>query len=205
MLDSEKEGSRISKPSAWRNFSSSPTWCTRPTTGCGARATSLWVHRNLFWQLSRDGNLHGSGMSHATTASQGTLEGGRHRGQQRKCWMDSIKEWTSLPMPELLTRASCKKDWKRISTKSFLMSVWWPDLSRDWTELNYWKVDDRSWMCTVTFMHAIKLKESCPHFPFAIIPESDYCQCTPSRSRKNRNMVIHLVKYRIQALATRFI
>ena len=29
----------------------------------------LWVHRNLFWQLSRDGNLHGSGMSHPTTAS----------------------------------------------------------------------------------------------------------------------------------------
>ena len=27
------------------------------------------VHRNLFWRLSRDGNLHGSGMSHATTAS----------------------------------------------------------------------------------------------------------------------------------------
>ena len=37
--------------------------------GCGARSTSLWVHRNLFWQLSRDGNLHGSGMSHPTTAS----------------------------------------------------------------------------------------------------------------------------------------
>ena len=38
-------------------------------TGCSARSTSLWVHRHLFWQLSRDGNLHGSGMSHATTAS----------------------------------------------------------------------------------------------------------------------------------------
>ena len=31
--------------------------------------TSLWAHRNLLWQLSRDGNLHGPGMSHATTAS----------------------------------------------------------------------------------------------------------------------------------------
>ena len=48
----------------------SPTWSTRPTTRCGARSTSLWVHRNLFWQLSRDGNLHGSGMSHAMTAFQ---------------------------------------------------------------------------------------------------------------------------------------
>ena len=51
------------------NFSVSPTWSTRPTTWCGARSTFLWVHRNLFWQLSRDRNLHGSGMSHATKAS----------------------------------------------------------------------------------------------------------------------------------------
>ena len=42
---------------------------------------------------------------------QGTLEGGQCHGQQRKCWMDNIKEWTSLPMPEPLTRASCRKDW----------------------------------------------------------------------------------------------
>ena len=40
-----------------------------PTTVCGARSTSWWVHMNLFWPLSRDGNLHGSDMSHATTAS----------------------------------------------------------------------------------------------------------------------------------------
>ena len=38
-------------------------------TGCRARSTSLWVHRNLFWQLPIDGNLYGSGMWHATTAS----------------------------------------------------------------------------------------------------------------------------------------
>ena len=28
------------------------------------------------------------------------------RDQQRKCWMDKVKEWTSLPMPELLAMAS---------------------------------------------------------------------------------------------------
>ena len=38
------------------------------------------------------------------------------------CWMDNIKEWTSLSMPELLTRASCKNYWKRISAKSSFMS-----------------------------------------------------------------------------------
>ena len=64
-----KKGFRLLKPGALGNFSASSTWSTRPTTGCGARPTSLWVHGNLFWQLSRDGNLRGSGMSHATTAS----------------------------------------------------------------------------------------------------------------------------------------
>ena len=41
---------------------------------------------------------------------QGTLEGWQRRGRQRKCWMDNIKKWTYLPMPELLTRAFCRKD-----------------------------------------------------------------------------------------------
>ena len=63
-----KKGSKLSKLSARGNFSESPSWSTSPVTGCGTRATSLWVRRNLLWQLSRDGNLHGSGMSHATTA-----------------------------------------------------------------------------------------------------------------------------------------
>ena len=43
------------------------------------------------------------------TILQGTLDGGRCCGQQRKCWMDNIKEWTSLPMSELLTRAPAEK------------------------------------------------------------------------------------------------
>ena len=64
-----KKGSRLSKPSIRGNFSISPTWSTRPMTGYAARSTSLWVGRNFFWQLSRDRNMHGSGMSHATTAS----------------------------------------------------------------------------------------------------------------------------------------
>ena len=55
------------------------------------------------------------------TILQGTLEGGRRRGRQRNCWMDNIKDWTFLPMTDLLTRASCRKDWKRISAESPLI------------------------------------------------------------------------------------
>ena len=37
--------------------------------------------------------------------------------------MDNIKEWSIfLPTPELLARASCRKDWKRISAESSVMS-----------------------------------------------------------------------------------
>ena len=53
-----KMESRLSKPSAWGNFSTSLTWSERPMAGCRARLTSLWVHRNLFWQLSTNRNRH---------------------------------------------------------------------------------------------------------------------------------------------------
>ena len=40
--------------------------------------------------------------------------------------MDNIEEWLYLPMPDLLTRVSCRKDWKRISAESSLMSPFPP-------------------------------------------------------------------------------
>ena len=39
--------------------------------------------------------------------------------------------------PELLTIAWCRKDWKRISAASSVMSPRWPNRSRDWTELSW--------------------------------------------------------------------
>ena len=61
------------------------------------------------WKLTWFGHI----MSHdslSKTILQSTLEGEWCCSWQRKCWMDNIKEWTSLPMPELFTRASCRKD-----------------------------------------------------------------------------------------------
>ena len=57
------------------------------------------------------------------TILQGTLEGGQHCGWQRKCLMDNVKEWTSLPMLELLTRASCRKDWMGVFAELTVMSL----------------------------------------------------------------------------------
>ena len=50
--------------------------------------------------------------------------------------MDNVKEWTSLPMPEVLTVTSRGKDWKRISAETFVMSSRRPRRSVDRTELN---------------------------------------------------------------------
>ena len=82
--------------------------------------------RKLVWfgHVTHHGSL-------SNTIPQGTLESGRRRGRQRKCWMDNVKEWTSLLMPQLLTRASCRKDWKGISAESSLMSPRRPNRSRD--------------------------------------------------------------------------
>ena len=68
---------------------------------------------------------------------QGILEGGRRRGRQRNHWMDDIKERTFLPLPELLTRTSCRKDWETIPAESSFMFTQRPTQSvkgLNWTE-----------------------------------------------------------------------
>ncbi|HIB84989.1 MAG TPA: hypothetical protein EYO59_10465 [Chromatiaceae bacterium] len=73
------------------------------------------------WKLAWLGHLT-SHDSLSKTILQGTLEGvddavvGR-----RNAGRTTSKSWTYLPMLELLTRASCRKDWKRISVESSLV------------------------------------------------------------------------------------
>ena len=125
---------------------------TRSTTGCKAGSTWNTRHKTNDWVQSRINFLLGpqepllatverqkiAWFRHVTrhdslskTILQGTLEGGRRRGRQRKCCMDNIKEWTSLPMPELPTRACCRKDWKRISVESSRVSLRRSNRSKD--------------------------------------------------------------------------
>ena len=81
---------------------------------CGSKGTCSGNCQEAETCMARHVARHGS---LSKTILQGTLGVGRHRGQQRKCWVDNIKKWTSAPMPELLTRVSCGKDWKRISAE----------------------------------------------------------------------------------------
>ena len=45
------------------------------------------------------------------TIMQGTVEGCRKRGRQKKNWSDNVKEWTNMAMPELLKTAANRTMW----------------------------------------------------------------------------------------------
>ena len=92
------------------DFSASPTWSTRTATGCGATSTPLWTHRKLFCQLSRNGNLHGLGLSHATTTSPKPSFMAPWRVGGAVAGRGDVGLHQRVDMPELLTMASRRKD-----------------------------------------------------------------------------------------------
>ena len=56
------------------------------------------------------------------TILQGTVEGARRRGRQRKSWTDNLKEWTEMPMQQIVSQAADRPAWRRTSTSSALRS-----------------------------------------------------------------------------------
>ena len=73
--------------------------------------------RKLTWfgHVTRHNNL-------PKTVLQGTLEGGRKRGRQMKCWMDNVKEWTRMDSPTLIRKAEDRHTWHSLAHHSSLMS-----------------------------------------------------------------------------------
>ena len=54
----------------------------------------------------------------AKTILQGTVQGGRRRGRQRKRWEDHIKEWTGLEWKIILRKAENREEWRKWVVKS---------------------------------------------------------------------------------------
>ena len=54
----------------------------------------------------------------AKTFLQGTVQGGRRRGRQRKRWENNITEWTGLELRDLLRQAECRDEWRRLVVAS---------------------------------------------------------------------------------------
>ena len=45
---------------------------------------------------------------------QGTVQGGRRKGRQRKRWEDNISEWTGLGLGEALRKAEDREGWRKV-------------------------------------------------------------------------------------------
>ena len=54
----------------------------------------------------------------AKTVLQGTVQGERQRGRQRKRWEDNIKEWTGLEWDTILRKAENREEWRKLVVKS---------------------------------------------------------------------------------------
>lgn len=65
------------------------------------------------------------------TVLQGTLEGGRRRGRQAKCWLDNIKEWTRMDSYTLMRRTEDRAGWRRLAAESALMFPLRPARARE--------------------------------------------------------------------------
>ena len=52
------------------------------------------------------------------TVVQGTVQGGRRRGRQRKRWEDKIKEWTGLEWNIILRKAEKREELRKLVVKS---------------------------------------------------------------------------------------
>ena len=53
----------------------------------------------------------------AKTVLQGTAQGKRRRGRQRKRWEDNIKEWTGLEWNIILRKAENRDEWRKLVVK----------------------------------------------------------------------------------------
>ena len=73
--------------------------------------------RKLRWygHISRS-----SGM--AKTILQGTVQGARRRGRQKKRWEDNIKEWTGMGFGDSMRAAEDSEGWKGIVATSSVVS-----------------------------------------------------------------------------------
>ena len=90
---------------------------------------SMVRKRKLRWygHISRS-----SGM--AKTVLQGTVNGARRRGRQKKRWEDNIKEWTGMEFGDSLRAAEDREGWKCIVATSSVVPRRPPRL-RDWDEM----------------------------------------------------------------------
>ena len=94
-------------------------------TNKGVRAKIQQVigpHEDLL-TIIKSKKLQGYGhVSHssslAKTILQGTVQGGRRQGRQRKRWKDNIREWTGLEFGKSQRVVENREKWRKLVAKS---------------------------------------------------------------------------------------
>ncbi|GFN98838.1 retrovirus-related pol polyprotein line-1 [Plakobranchus ocellatus] len=59
----------------------------------------------------------------AKTIMQGTVNGGRRGGRQKKSWDDNIKEWTGFELRNTLRKAEDREEWKAVIKRDDLRTT----------------------------------------------------------------------------------
>ena len=68
---------------------------------------------------------------------QGTVQGGRRRGRQKKRWEDNITEWTGLKLGEALRKAENREEWRTVVARSSLVPQRSNRLWDKWSEVKW--------------------------------------------------------------------
>ncbi|KAK2180118.1 hypothetical protein NP493_458g00012 [Ridgeia piscesae] len=77
---------------------------------------AIGPHEDLFTAVKRRKLKWSSGL--AKTILQGTVQGGRRRGRQKKRWEDNIQEWTGMTLGAAMRKAEGREEWKELVAKS---------------------------------------------------------------------------------------
>ena len=82
---------------------------TRQAIGPHEDLLTTVKQRKLRWygHITRSSGL-------AKTIMQGTVQGGRRRGRQRKRWEDNIPEWTGLTLGAAMRKAERREEWREL-------------------------------------------------------------------------------------------
>ncbi len=62
------------------------------------------------------------------TILQGTVQGGRKKGRQRKRWEDNIQECTGLSLADTLRLSEDREGWRKLAMESSVVPQWSPQL-----------------------------------------------------------------------------
>ena len=85
---------------------------------------AIWPHEDLLTTVKRRklkwyGHVTRS-LGLAKTILQGTVQGGRKRGRQKKRWEDNIPEWTGMSLGAAMRKAESREEWRELVAKSYV-------------------------------------------------------------------------------------